>query len=715
MEIRQGGIAYLPKPLMFHILRSMLYILSVFLAACIFTACPSSTVTDQELPATERQGPIPYPEGKPPQSQASKTYALSDILTYRKLPAYEQPAWMDRMVADGALPPVEARLPDEPQVFLASGMSDGLGEYGGVWRDYSGATTEGWNWGAGQTQGWYGINYIVQESLVKSGPMYLRGDKLEPFPNLARDWVWSADGKQLTMHLIRGAKWSDGTPFSADDVLFTWEDMILDPNVNSWTSRTSWQLNGQDITLERIDRDTIRWTFPIPFAVQKLFDMDFLDFSVSPAHVLKLHHPKYNPDADYVSFENSLPPQALPAVVMGPWVPVYYKTDELLVLRRNPYYWKADETGKQLPYLDEVVFEKGTAGSVQRTLGTLAGSLDHTNIENPSAFVEMTKRVHDPDAHFDIEWGRETLGFSLMLNQSVHLGVSSPRDAALRTLFRDVRFRRALSQAIDREGLAIAITNGPFLRPWPGGLYPGSPYYDVDSVVYYPYAPATTRSLLAELGFKDTDRNGILNWTGGALDGQDLVLSLLSVEGTDALVAIAEALVALFAEVGVKVNYRLLKGPVMQDKIESGAWELNIYRLGAQYAVPFTRSRDLAPLSRESPSWHREGRQARVLQPFEHELIRIVKAFAREVDVDKRKALMHQYNRIHTEHLYSIGIVIGYHGLALAKRFKNVPIGAPPFLYQWTWGNVQPEQIWVAKEDQLEPVMPRIVPLYPGR
>ena len=698
----------MPKRKLLHIIKIAFLII---LANFTLVTCQSSQPPDAEILDIERQAPIPYPEGKPPQGGYSKTFPLDEILIYRKLPKYHQPKWLDTFVTNESLPPVEERLPEEPQVLLTSAMSDGPGEYGGVWRDFSAATTEGWNWGAGQSQGWFGINYIVQESLVKSGPMYLRSDKLEPFPNLAMDWEWSADGRELTMRLIRGAKWSDGYPFTSEDVIFTWQDLILDPNVNSWTSRTSWQIDGQNIHLEPKDSFTIKWIFPVAFPLQKLFDMDFLDFSVSPAHILKPHHPRYNRDADYIGFENMLPPSQLPPVVMGPWVPVHYKTDELMVLRRNLFYWKVDERGNQLPYLDEVIFEKGASG-IRRTLGTLAGSLDHTNVENPSTFVEATKRMQHPDAHFYIEWGRETLGFSLLLNQSANLGVKTERDAELRKLFRDFRFRRALSQAIDREGIAMAITNGPFLRPWPGGIYPGSPYYDINSVVYYPHAPDTSRSLLAELGFKDMDKNGILNWTKGPLAGQDVVIGLISGDAAEADVAIAEALVALFAEIGIKVNFRTLKGPVMQDKTESGEWEMRVQRMGQEYAVPFTRSRDLVPAARESPTWHREGSQPRVLELFEKELIRIINEFSREVDLDKRKALMSQYNRVYTENIYSVGVIIGYYGLALAKRFKNVPIGAPPFLYQWTWGNVQPDQIWVAQEEQIDQIMPGTIPRY---
>ena len=136
---------------------------------------------------------------------------------------------------------------------------------------------------------------------------------------------------------------------------------------------------------------------------------------------MKPFHPTYNPDSDYDQYLSALPADALPPVTMGPWVPVEYKTDEFMVLRRNPYYWKVDEDGRQLPYLNEVTFEKGESG-LGRTLGTLAGSIDHSNLENPSSYVEATKRVQEPDAHFDIYWGPEALGFPVEFNFSTLAG-----------------------------------------------------------------------------------------------------------------------------------------------------------------------------------------------------------------------------------------------------------------------------------------------------
>ncbi|MEZ4736595.1 MAG: ABC transporter substrate-binding protein [Caldilineaceae bacterium] len=137
-----------------------------------------------------------------------------------------------------------------------------------------------------------------------------------------------------------------------------------------------------------MDDYTILWTFPVERPLEKFYSMDEGDFSISPAHVLKPLHPKYKADTDYKAYENALSPDMLPQVTLGPWAAVEYKTDELLVMRRNPYYWKVDEAGNQLPYIDEAIYRKGPSG-VGRTLCTLAGDCDHTNLENPaSEFVE---------------------------------------------------------------------------------------------------------------------------------------------------------------------------------------------------------------------------------------------------------------------------------------------------------------------------------------
>jgi len=191
-----------------------------------------------------------------------------------------------------------------------------------------------------------------------------------------------------------------------------------------------------------------------------------------------------------------------------------------------------------------------------------------------------------------------------------------------------------------------------------------------------------------------------------------LVIALTATEDQAESVSVAEALVPLMADVGIQVNFRPVKATVRDDAIVSGEWEWNVDRGGQNYAVPFSYAASLAPITKESPAWHREGEQPRELQPFEEELVKIVNEFALEPDSDKRKELMFEYNRIFTENVYHVGTIVGRYGLALAKRFNNIPAGSTPFFYHWTWANVSPEQFWVSPGSQLPQIRPNEIPIY---
>ena len=713
-----------------NLLHLVVLMVMVLLAACggapvapaASTEQGSSEATGTEAPAAETseegalQGPIPYPEGQVLEgSTQPKTFTVDQMIEFRAFDEYCEPEWVTQLVEAGQLPPVEERLPDEPFVWKTEFMSDGLGQYGGIWRDVWAVPLEGWNYNAGAVQGWFGIEAIVQEEPIATGAMFLTQD-VSPLPQLAKSWEWSEDGLQLTMHLIEGAKWSDGVEFTTEDIMFLWEDNINDPNVSTWTSSDFWTVDGEPVTLEAVDDYTLLWTFPQPRPEKFLYSITSLNFSAGPAHILKPFHPKYG-GADYQSYKDALPPNALPVVTMGPWVPVEYTTDEFLVFRRNPYYWKVDENGCQLPYLDEVQFTYSKTGST-RTLNTIAGTADHSNVENIETMDETVRQSQDPNAPFRVEWGPETLAFNIEVNQASALGVADDRDTAVRELLRDTRFRRALSQAIDRDGLARSLTNGPFFRPFAGGITPGSQFFDINSVVYYPYSPETSKALLAEIGLEDTDGDGIVNWTEGPLAGENVQIGLAVGEDNTAGASLGPALVLFFQEIGIEVNFRTMAGTAMTEDERAGTWELRIGRPGQEWAAPNVRCNQIAPLGETNLAWHRAGDQPEEYQDFELQLNEITSEFCLENDIDAMRSLMSEYNRIHTENVYSIGLVVGRYGLMLNKYFKNVPIGTPAFLYQWDANNYLPEQIWFEEADmwangQTE-IYPQTVPFHEG-
>ena len=657
--------------------------------------------------------PVPYPAGKAmPGGEPPDKKPLSDILTYGGFDKYSQPKWMDSFVQKGVIPPVKDRLPKEPQVFLTKGMRHGCGNYGGHFRYFSASPTAGHNLYAGVRNGWWGITYVYLEALVKSGTIPRRSDEAIPMPNLAKSWQWSADGYELTMKLIEGAKWSDGDPFDSEDVMFTWEDNILDPNVNSWKDRKAWQLDGKDINLVALDKYTIKFTFPKKKPVAFLFNMDYLDFSIAPSHWLKPFHPRYNSNSDYDAYKNAMPPNDLPVPSMGPWVMVVYKTDELLVARRNPYYWKVDQCGQQLPYLNEFSWVKGNQGT-GRTLGALADKFDQSNVENPSVFIETVKRSRDKNSHFIVEWGPELLSFPLILNLSSTHGVKNTRDKEIRKLFRNFKFRRALSHALNRKAIAQSVVKGPFLRPFAGGLTPGSLYFDEDSVVFYDYDPPSSKQLLDELGLKDTNGNGVREWTSGPMKGKELVFELMTSTGAIATQHVADTVLFLLSDVGIKVNPR--PAPDSSVKTDSGEFEMWIDRSGQEYAVPYAKYTDLAALQVNTPEWHKKGSKGRELMPFEKKLVSIVKEFSMEPDFNKRKLLMYKYNNIYTRNLYLIGTVVGRYGQIAHKRLKNWVAGTPVFMYQWAPNSAQPDQMWVEKGEQKPEILPNTIPIYTNK
>ena len=640
---------------------------------------------------------------------------IEQLVAYKALPAYKEADWVAKLEKDGKLPALKDRLPKEPKVILKQGMVDGIGVYGDVWRDFSACPTAGWNNGAGVTSGWFGIESMSfnYQSLVKTGPLYRVDKDIEPVPNLAKSWEWSADGLQLTMHLLEGAKWSDGEPFTADDVIFTWEDLINDPQVvRLGTKGDGFNLDGKPSKLEKVDDFTIKWTFATPKPAQLFYLMDEQDFNISPAHIIKPLHPKYNTSMDYKGFQNALPADMLPVVTMGPWVPVEYKTDELLIMRRNPYFWEVDEDGNQLPYIDEAVYQKGPSG-VGRTLCTLAGGCDHTNVENPSAeYVDTLKRAQEPDAQFKMNWGPEDLGFELQLNQSEVLGVKDDRDKAVRALFRDDKFRQAVAQALDRDGIAQALVRGPLLRPWAGGLAPGSPDFDRSAVVFYPYNVDKAKALLAEIGLKDTDGNNILNFPAdGPAKGQDVVLGMNTSEDAHDTQPIGDQVVIMLGAVGIKVNARPLNGQAGSEIGTSGEWDMNISRQDI-YSLPFTNCNAMAPLTNATPNWNRDSEGKRVLRDWEKDLVDTITAYCKEQDTVKRKELINHWNYVWTSHNYAIGTIIGRKGLALAKRFKNIPGGLPPRMYQWVEDAIMSETLWTPVDQQEKQVRPEVLPVY---
>jgi peptide/nickel transport system substrate-binding protein len=623
----------------------------------------------------------------------------SDILEYKALDHYSEPAYVTEFVKAGKLPPVAERLPKEPLVYKTANMPDGNGVYGDVMRHVIGGRPEGWNFWGGQSQGWGGIDIAMTECLTRTGPLFMvNPEDLQPLPNLAKSWEWSEDGKTLTVHLIEGAKWSDGDPFDTEDIAFYWNDVILDPEVTPLMGASQDTYAGAEL---KVTGDyTFTMTFDTAFPETVLYAMAYGNFCPGPSHVLKPQHPKYG-GASYEAFRDAFPPEKLGFPVMGAWVPVEYRSDDIVVLRRNPYYWKVDEAGQQLPYLDEMHYRLSTWAD--RDVQAVAGTGDFSNLEQAENYVEALRKSADPDAPARLAFGPRTISYSFYPNLSGNgWGEPDARAQAVRELNRIFDFRAGISQALDRQRLGESLVKGPFTVPYPGGLVPGTSFYDKASTVFYPFSADSAKAHLAKAGLKDTDGNGFYNWPEGSPAGTgDIQLSILHSADYQTDKNLSEGVIAMLEDAGIKASLNSLSTNDRNAARDAGNYDWIVYRNDKELITVVQQTDELAPVGKTTAMNHKANGSGQLdLLPFEQEMVDTVKDFMSSRDAEKRVDLMKHYQELYTKNLYSVGLTAYPGALIVNKRFANIPSGAPIFMYNWAEDNIIRERVFVPEDKQ---------------
>jgi peptide/nickel transport system substrate-binding protein len=395
---------------------------------------------------------------------------------------------------------------------------------------------------------------------------------------------------------------------------------------------------------------------------------------------------------------------------------VEYRADDIIVMRRNPYYWKTDEQGNQLPYLNELQYKLSTWAD--RDVQAVAGSGDFSNLEQAESFVESLKRAAEPSAPARLQFGARTIGYSLYFNYSANgWGDPDARSEAVRNLNRNDDFRKAVTYAINRQALGEALVKGPFTAIYPGGLFAGTTYYDKDSTVYYPYSLEDAKALLAKAGLKDTDGNGIVNYPADTLGGADVEITLLANAdyGTDK--NLAEGVIAQMEGLGIRVIANFLTGTQRDDTQESGKFDWMIERAGSPLISVVQNTTELAPVGPRTSRYHRAGKDGTVdVMPFEQQLVDVVNKFIATSDASERIELMKQYQKIYTENVNAVGLTQYPGALIVNKRFSNIPVGTPIFMFNWAEDSVIRERLFVAADKQsTNELHPNTLPGAPGK
>lgn len=268
-------------------------------------------------------------------------------------------------------------------------------------------------------------------------------------------------------------------------------------------------------------------------------------------------------------------------------------------------------------------------------------------------------------------------------------------------MFRTLEFRQALSHAIDREGLATAAFPGPLTQGWCGGFQSGSPFHNPDLVTCYEYNPEQAVALFNELGFEDTTGDGLLNWPEDSpLAGQSLIIEVFTGEDAQASVEAGQALVPMLREVGIDLRLRVVTGPSLTDRINTGNFDMVIQRIDSP--TPDVQMGTFGPAAADEPDWHQAGPDGRELLPFEVRMEELFTELAFATDAGRRTEILHEVLQLHTENVYTLGLYEARAGLAVHNRLRNIPDDLPTFMYEWGMENM-PWVAWAPVDEQIAP------------
>jgi len=503
--------------------------------------------------------------------------------------AYNEAPMLRTKVAAGELPPVEERLPEKP---LVVEPVEEIGQYGGtahVASTFAEAFMDG-----SLLMGW--------EGLLRIGP-----DNKSIIPNLAKKWEFSKDGKTLTIYLRKGIKWSDGVPFTADDIMFWYEDMFLNEELTPVKSKDLCP-GGEPIVVEKVNDYTVRFHFAVPYPIMKLYLAHYGGLWLFyPKHYLMQFHPRYVPleklekmakdegfDYWYQLFGDKIRTGFIGAQT-NPDRPVLeafvlrIKKPDHLVLERNPYYWKVDPAGNQLPYIDKIFVHLVTDVETANAM-VVSGQLDFAGMNTTLTNYPLYKDSAAKGNFRVLTWPSCYGGMVIFQPNQTH------KDPVLRKIFRDVRFRRALSLAINREEINDVLYFG-LGEPRQMTVVPQSKFYeDRFARAYAEYDPEKANALLDEMGLK-WDENHEYRLRP---DGKRLSWTIEYWPGEIATkTPTCELVREYWRKIGIQVALKEETGELTTQRATSNEMDMNVWHgdkvadilfiLSPQFFVPYSR------------------------------------------------------------------------------------------------------------------------------
>jgi peptide/nickel transport system substrate-binding protein len=479
------------------------------------------------------------------------------------------------------------------------------------------------------------IRYLTGGVLVR---VNRQTQQLEP--ELALSWKVSKDGRQISFRLRSGVSFSEGTPFSAEDVAYTVQQ-LMDPALHSSTG-DAFRSGPGEVETKVISPTQISIRFPAPVAeLDRLFDQ---------VAILSQHSPKKE------------------MAVLGPFMVADHKPGASVLLKRNPNYWKTDEQGRKLPYLDSIKLDIQPNRDVEM-LRFKRGELDLINSLDSEYFDKLASTspqvLHDAGASLDSE--------QLWFNEVA----KAPIPAYKKNWFRSANFRRAISEAINRDDLSRVVYHS-HAQPAMGPFSPANTFWFNTKLKPQPYSPDAALKSLETAGFRM--ENGTLK----DRDGNEVVFSIITNSGNKARERMAVLIQDDLQRIGIHVNVVTLDFPSLIERMTQ-SFDYEAVLLGLTNV-------DLDPngemnvwlSSSENHQWNPQQKAPET--EWEAEIDRLMRAQASSSDAKKRKEAFDRVQEIVVEEQPFIFLI---NKNALSAVSTAVRGAAPVILSPQTFWNVE--------------------------
>ena len=606
-------------------------------------------------------------------------------------PLIDSPALADK-VAAGQLPALADRLPTPPRLIEVAAMGRTPGRHGGTVRMLMGDQRD-----------------IRMMTIYGYTRLVVYDDKLELAPDVLESYE-AEQGRIFTLRLRAGHRWSDGHPFTAEDFRYWWEDVANNKRLSPGGPPQAMVISGEKPSFEILDQQTIRysWSQPNPVFLPALAGAQPL-YIAMPAHYLKQFHQRYAGKEEleqkvrttrvkdwgslHERFSRQYRPENPDLPTLDPWRNTTSIPAERFTFVRNPYFHRIDENGRQLPYVDEVTLTIGSSSLIPAK--TAAGDTDlqarYLRFEDYTFLKSAAKRMN-----FEVKlWKRaEGASFALMPNLNAI-------DPVWRDLNRDLRYRRALSLAINRRDINRVIFFG-LAKESGNTALPESPLYDA-ALAQLNMTPdlAEANRLLDRIGLSKRDGEKIRLFPDGRRLEFTVETAGASTEETDILDLIKQDFIAI----GIKIHPRSSQLDVFRRRILAGQTIMSGWTGMDNALVAAEMEPDaLAPTSPSQFNWPRwgqhfesGGREGEAPDIAEaKELVELYRAWRHSTTHQERREIWQRMLKINAEQLFTIGVVNStLQPVVVSTRLKNVPDkGLYSFEPGAFFGRYMPDTFW---------------------